>query len=116
MTVTPPEHCDGSSTCQALTPVFALLGKRWTGLILGTLMSGPARFSELARTIDGVSERMLGERLNELGEAGLVERLVDDGPPVAVTYQLTERGAALRPALDELERWAAEHLQHADSA
>lgn len=106
------EH-DESTSCQALAPVFALLGKRWTGLVIGTLRDGPARFSELARAIDGVSERMLGERLNELGEAGLVERLVDDGPPVAVTYQLTECGAALKPALDELERWAAEHLQHA---
>lgn len=104
-----------NGTCQALVPVFALLGKRWTGLVLGTLMDGPARFSELARAIDGVSERMLGERLNELGDAGLVERIVDDGPPVTVTYQLTERGAALRPALDELERWAAEHLQPASS-
>lgn len=102
-----------SGSCQALASVFALLGKRWTGLVLGNLRDGPARFSELARAIDGVSERMLGERLNELGEAGLVERLVDHGPPVTVTYQLTQCGAALKPALDELERWAAEHLQHA---
>jgi DNA-binding HxlR family transcriptional regulator len=65
-------------TCQVLVPVFALLGKRWTGLILSTLMSGPARFSELARSIEGLSERMLGERLNELGEAGLVERVVHE--------------------------------------
>jgi DNA-binding HxlR family transcriptional regulator len=97
-------------SCQALIPVFALLGKRWSGLILGTLLVGPARFSEMSRSIDGVSERMLSDRLNELAGAGLVEREVQDGPPVAVVYRLTARGEALRPALDELERWAAEHL------
>jgi DNA-binding HxlR family transcriptional regulator len=96
--------------CQALTPVFSLLGKRWTGLIIGTLLSGPTRFSELCRLIPGVSERMVSSRLNELIGAGLVERRVIDGPPVGVEYHLTPSGAALRPALDELGRWAAVHL------
>ena len=102
---------DGAhGACSRLGPVFDLLGKRWTGLVLGALMEGPARFSELARTIDGVSERMLTERLNELAEAGLVERHVLPGPPVGVEYRLTERGKALGPALDALAEWAADHL------
>jgi DNA-binding HxlR family transcriptional regulator len=96
--------------CEALTAVFALLGKRWSGLIVGTLLSGPARFSEILRQVHGVSERMLSGRLNELVAAGLVERTVLDGPPVGVEYRLTPRGEALRPALDELGRWATEHL------
>ncbi|UDY34430.1 winged helix-turn-helix transcriptional regulator [Dermatobacter hominis] len=96
--------------CNRLEPVFDLLGKRWTGLVLGALMEGPARFSELARTIDGVSERMLTERLNELGDVGLVERHVLPGPPVGVEYRLTERGKALEPALDALAAWAEDHL------
>lgn len=102
---------DGAhGACNRLGRVFDLLGKRWTGLVLGALMEGPARFSELARTIDGVSERMLTERLNELAEAGLVERHVLPGPPVGVEYQLTERGKALGPALDALAEWAEDHL------
>lgn len=98
------------TSCQALTPVFALLGKRWTGLIIGTLMQGPTRFADISRLVPGVSERMLSERLNELGHAGLVDRRVLDGPPVGVEYRLTEVGEALRPALNELGRWAAEYL------
>jgi DNA-binding HxlR family transcriptional regulator len=97
-------------SCQALVPVFALLGKRWSGLIIGTLLTGPARFSEISRLIDGVSERMLSERLNELSGAGLIERKVVEGPPVSVIYRLTAAGEALRPALAELERWATDHL------
>ncbi|ADP78976.1 winged helix-turn-helix transcriptional regulator [Pseudofrankia inefficax] len=104
-----PGERDGVS-CHALTPVFALLGKRWSGLIIGTLLAGPARFSEISRLVPGVSERMLSGRLNELVAAGLVAREVIEGPPVGVRYRLTVRGEALRPALAELERWATEHL------
>jgi DNA-binding HxlR family transcriptional regulator len=98
------------TSCQALLPVFALLGKRWTGLIIGTLLQGPARFAQICRLVPGVSERMLSGRLNELVGAGLVERRVLNGPPVGVEYRLTPSGEALRPALNELGRWAAEHL------
>jgi DNA-binding HxlR family transcriptional regulator len=96
--------------CQAMTQVFSLLGKRWSGLIVATLLDGPARFSRIVRLVPGVSERMLSERLTELAAAGLVRREVDEGPPVNVRYLLTPRGEALRPALAELERWGHEQL------
>jgi DNA-binding HxlR family transcriptional regulator len=97
-------------SCHSLALVFALLGKRWTGLIIGTLLQRPTRFAEICRLVPGVSERMVSGRLNELLGAGLVERRVLCGPPVGVEYRLTPSGEALRPALDELGRWAAEHL------
>ena len=100
----------GGASCEALTAVFALLGKRWSGIIVGTLLSGPARFTEISRQVHGVSERMLSERLNELTAAGLIERTVLAGPPVAVEYRLTPRGEALRPALDKLSLCASQHL------
>jgi nitroimidazol reductase NimA-like FMN-containing flavoprotein (pyridoxamine 5'-phosphate oxidase superfamily)/DNA-binding HxlR family transcriptional regulator len=98
------------TSCEALAAVFALLGKRWSGVILGTLLSGPARWTEIFRQVHGVSERMLSSRLTELIAAGLIQRTVVAGPPVGVVYRLTERGEALRPALAELGRWATEHL------
>lgn len=93
-----------------MTRVFALLGKRWTGLVVAVLMEGPAHFSDLRRAIPGISERMLSDRLTELGAAGLVVREVDPGPPLRVCYGLTEAGEALRPALTELGEWAGKHL------
>lgn len=104
------DDCHDPLSCDAMSSVFALLGKRWSGVIMGTLISGPARFSELARLVSGVSERMLSNRLTELIAAGLVERRVLEGPPVGVLYQVTPKGAALRPALDELQRWAEQNL------
>lgn len=98
----------------ALNRVFTLLGKRWTGMLLGVLNTGgPAYFSELRRAVPGISERMLSDRLTELAEAGLVVREVDAGPPLRVSYRLTEGGAALRPALTELAVWADRYLPEA---
>lgn len=93
-----------------ITRVFALLGKRWTGMIVWSLLESPARFGELRRRVSGISERVLSDRLAELTEAGLVDREVRDGPPVAVVYRLTRRGEGLRPALLELCRWSETHL------
>ncbi|MEU1508704.1 helix-turn-helix domain-containing protein [Kitasatospora sp. NPDC005748] len=112
---TPGEHGAAAVACTgteiALTRVFTLLGKRWTGLIVATLTNnGPGYFSELRRAVPGISERMLSDRLTELAEAGLVLRQVDEGPPLRVSYRLTEAGAALRPALTELAVWADRYL------
>ena len=54
----------------------------------------------------GVSDRLLSSRLRELEREGLVERQVEPGSPVRVTYSLTEAGAALGPAISELKLWA----------
>ena len=94
----------------ALARAFDLLGKRWTGVVLGTLSGGPAGFRALARAVDGISDSMLSERLGELSDAGLVARTVTEGPPVSVTYALTDAGRALLPALEQITRWAEQHL------
>ena len=78
--------------------------------MLGTLSGGPAGFRALSRAVEGISDSMLSDRLGALSEAGLVVRTVDEGPPVSVTYGLTESGRALLPALEEISRWAEEHL------
>ncbi|MET8950077.1 winged helix-turn-helix transcriptional regulator [Streptomyces sp. NPDC004393] len=95
---------------EGITRVFQLLGKRWTGPIVAVLVEQPANFAALRRAVPGLSERMLSDRLTELGAAGLVVREVDEGPPLRVSYRLTRAGAALEPALKELGQWASEHL------
>ncbi len=101
-----PQACDA-----ALAHAFEFLGKRWNGVLLATLLNGPATFSELRRSVHGISDSMLSDRLGELSRAGLVSRTVDEGPPVAVDYALTPAGTALLPALHELTTWAAENLR-----
>ena len=100
-----PRVCDA-----ALARAFGFLGKRWNGVLLGSLMQGPAGFAELKRAVAGSSDSVLSERLSELAGAGLISRAVDEGPPIAVVYDLTVSGRALLPALNALTDWAATNL------
>jgi DNA-binding HxlR family transcriptional regulator len=98
---------------ERLTRAFTLLGKRWSGVILGMLLEGPAHFAVLAKTIPGISERILSDRLTELAEAGIIEREVIPGPPLRVVYRMTASGRALGPSLLELGEWADAYMRPA---
>jgi DNA-binding HxlR family transcriptional regulator len=94
------------AVCPHFHRAIELIGKRWTGAIVCALTEGPMRYGELGRAIPGLSDRLLSERLRELEEEGLVERVVEAGSPVRVTYSLTAVGQGLDPVLSELKEWA----------
>jgi len=96
-----------------LQRAIELIGKRWTGAVVKALLPGPRRFNQLLSGIPGISDRVLTERLRELETEGVVERLVDPGPPVRVSYRLTARGRALEPVLAAVEVWADGWLERA---
>src|ERR1700736_3577104 len=87
-----------------------LIGRRWTGAVIRALMPGEARFNHLLTGIPGISDRVLTERLRELEYHRLVERLVDPGPPIRVSYRLTPRGRALQQVIASVDAWAADWL------
>ncbi len=92
--------------CPKYERVVEILGKRWTGLILRSLMERPRRFTEIKIYVDGLSERLLSERLKELEEVGIVERRVYTERPVWVEYALTEKGRDLRRVVEAIQKWA----------
>ena len=109
--VTSSACAQASQACdEALVRAFQILGKRWSGVILGTLANGALGFAELRRQVIGISDSVLAERLSELHTGGLVERDVQHGPPVSVVYRLSDGGAALVPALQALSAWALGNL------
>src|SRR5438552_15493613 len=89
--------------CPRYEHAIQLLGKRWTGLLLYALLEGPQRFCELTATVEGLSDRVLSDRLRELEVEGVVERIVYPQIPVRVEYQLTEKGRALKPVVQEIQ-------------
>jgi len=94
--------------CPRYERAIQLLGKRWTGLLLDALLRGPQRFCELTSAVEGLSDRVLSDRLRELEVEGIVERIVYPHIPVRVEYQLTEKGKALAPVVDAIHAWAQE--------
>jgi DNA-binding HxlR family transcriptional regulator len=104
------QHCDA-----ALARAFSFLGKRWNGVILGSLVTGGAGFSELKRRVEGISDSVLSDRLSELQGVGLIIRTVQEGPPVSVSYALSHAGAELIPVMSALGAWAsANFVAHSD--
>lgn len=95
-----------SAFCPNYHRAVELVGRRWTGCILRALLAGETRFSALAGTVPGMSDRMLAERLKELEEEGVVERTVIPETPVRIDYTLTEKGRELEAVVDELSAWA----------
>jgi DNA-binding HxlR family transcriptional regulator len=88
---------------------FRMLEGRWKMVIIFHLFDrGVLRFSELERSIPGVSQKMLIQQLRSLEENGIVSRKVYPQVPPKVEYELTEWGQAMCPALDALLEWAAQ--------
>jgi DNA-binding HxlR family transcriptional regulator len=97
-------HLPHNPYCPHFQRLIELVGRRWTGTILRALLAGDARFTEIARTVPGLSNRLLAERLEELKKAGLVS--VHSNAKRG-TYHLTDRGEDLRSIFAEIEVWNA---------
>ncbi|AIY39298.1 Transcriptional regulator [Collimonas arenae] len=89
--------------------VLDRIGDAWSVLVLTTLESGPARFNQLRRQVDGISQRMLTVTLRHLERDGLVSRTVIPSTPPQVEYALTVLGCSLCMPLKVLADWAGNH-------
>ena len=102
MTDTP----DVSPVCARFHRAIELIGSRWTGAILQTLLQGKTRYASIRAAVPEITDRMLSERLRLLEAEELVVRTVVPESPVRVEYELSEKGHELQSALHEIARWA----------
>src|SRR5437763_1288202 len=105
-------HSTKPNPC-AVHGLLEFLGKPWTMHILWVLSSnGPTRFGSLRRQVDGISSRVLTERLRVLEERGFIYREYKATIPPCVTYGITKRMKDIGSVLEELEslacRWQQE--------
>lgn len=104
-----------AAACPTRQVVFRL-GEKWTLLVLYALGSGPHRFRELQRAVEGISQRMLTQTVRNLERDGLVDRAVTATIPPQVTYTLTPLGESLGVVISEIRTWAYEHIEAVESA
>jgi DNA-binding HxlR family transcriptional regulator len=97
---------DRAGLCPQVEAAFALLAKKWAGLILFTLCGGERYFSELKAELPSLSARVLALRMRELEAAGIVERRVSRSSPVRVSYLLSEKGKSLALVVNGIADWA----------
>jgi len=88
---------------------LSMIGGRWKIPIVFHLLAGRKRFSELARAITGVTQKMLTQQLREMERNGLVARQLYAQVPPKVEYSLTELGASLEPVVEAMCVWGLQH-------
>lgn len=106
----PPVRRPAEIVCDAGCPVRAtadIVGYKWTTLIVRDLLSGKKRYSELQRSVGGISPRVLAERLKQLEEAGLVEKRIFATVPPTTEYELTALGRALEEVIAAMAAFGA---------
>lgn len=92
--------------CARFHRAIELIGSRWTGAIIQTLLQGKTRYALIKAAIPDITDRMLSERLRSLEAEDLVTRWVIADTPVRVEYELTEKGHELQNAMREIAAWA----------
>ncbi|MCE5170538.1 helix-turn-helix transcriptional regulator [Paenibacillus profundus] len=92
--------------CPRFEAAFCVLGKRWNGLLIQVLLSGPKRFKDISALIPTMSDKMLSERMKDLEAAGIVVRNVYPETPVRIEYALTDKGRALESVMEAIQEWA----------
>jgi DNA-binding HxlR family transcriptional regulator len=95
----------------AVAKALDVVGDRWTLLIVRELLlRGACRYTDLRAGLPGIATNLLAERLRELERAGIVRRHELPPPAASTVFELSPRGAALAPVLDELGRWGVPYM------
>lgn len=96
--MTEPAPLETRTGC--IAGAMAVIGQKWTALILRDLAGGPQRFADFERSISAINPRTLSRRLDELEASGIVRRLTSPG-----RYELTAKGRDLIPVLEQMAAW-----------
>jgi DNA-binding HxlR family transcriptional regulator len=96
--------------CCPVSACAEILSGKWTILLIRDLADGRSRFSELERSLEGISPRTLSLRLRALEEQGIVERKTFPEVPPRVEYSLTDKGRGLVPIIEDMRRYGQQIL------
>jgi len=94
-----------------IASAMQIIGNKWTALILRDLAAGPKRFSELERSISGMSPRTLSQRLDELERCKILTKKTFNEVPPHIEYTLTAKGSDLIPVLKQMAAWGTMYYQ-----
>ena len=92
-----------------------VIGGRWRTAILWYLFQGIQRFSDLERAIPGITHKVLTQQMRAMEKKGLVIRTIYAEVPPKVEYQVTALGLSLKPVIDAMHQWGADHGSKQDS-
>jgi DNA-binding HxlR family transcriptional regulator len=89
---------------------FKIIGKRWTVLIIREMLRGTTQFNRFLKNIEGITPKVLTQRLRELQEFGIVRRRIVSDYPIRVEYELTDLGKEFEPVLLAAASFSMRHM------
>jgi DNA-binding HxlR family transcriptional regulator len=98
--------------CRVDDALGILVGKWKPIILLHLLKNGTQRFSELKRSMPGITQKMLTNQLRELEDEDIIQRVVYPQVPPKVEYSITEYGRSLEPILEAMHEWGTKHTLH----
>lgn len=107
-----PEGCPREYRL-ALKDSLNVLDGKWKLQVLGALITGKRRFSEIEKSIPQINPRMLSRELKDLENNGILHRKTHDNTPVTVEYELTPSGKRLQTIFEAMIQWGIEHRKEA---
>lgn len=103
------ETSKAHNNCDDFHATIEFIGKRWMGIIVYHLLDGPKRYHEILAEIEGLSDRLLTERLRELEAKGILLRHIRDSSERKVEYELTQAGKELEKPIHAIIQWTIEN-------
>jgi DNA-binding HxlR family transcriptional regulator len=95
----------------SINDTLNVISGKWKLPIIGSILCGKKRFTDIQRNIPKISPRMLSKELKELELNGMLMRTVYDSKPVSVEYELTRSGKTITEVLDKMLEWGIKHRE-----
>lgn len=106
--------CEGKDWCP-ITATATLIGRKWHPVILHRLLeNGGLGYNELKEEVDGISDKVLSDSLDDLEDKKLVQKNIINEEPLRVEYMLTDKGNSLENVIEEMKKWGQKHLTKPD--
>ena len=107
-----PKKLENKEGC--IASAMTVIGAKWTALILRDLYSGPKRFGEFEKSLNGISPRTLSQRLDDLVQCGIITKQSFNEAPPRTEYTLAQKGRDLVPVLQQMAAWGDKYysVQH----
>jgi DNA-binding HxlR family transcriptional regulator len=100
---------EAADELELLSHALAVLGDRWTLVVIGGLLDGPQRYGDLQARVPGIAPNILSQRLKRLEEAGVITARAYQQRPPRYLYELADGGRELAGAVRLLAEWGARH-------
>lgn len=108
-------HSECLDTVQPVRDALEVLSGKWKLVVIVSIGAGNDRFTDIQESIPGITPKVLAKELKELEQHQLIKRIITEGYPVKISYELEEYASTLKPIIYALKDWGLSRRVHTSS-